>query len=127
MRVHNIILIQLNWTVAHSFFPTQLCIAKDTPIKGKLQLIFIISDKNVISFFLKYLSFRLLRKQNICACSTRSSTVNLIYIKYFWAEAKQYSCLHCNYSFKHLKEVVSRALDSIGLTKIHWFSRRSAR
>ena len=51
----------------------------------------------------------------------------LNYIEYFWAEAKRYSRLHCNYSFEHLKEVVPRALDSISLTKIRRFSRRSAR
>ena len=50
----------------------------------------------------------------------------LNYIESFWAEAKQYSRQHCDYSFNHLKEVVSRALDSITLTKIRWFSRHSA-
>ena len=51
----------------------------------------------------------------------------LNYIESFWAEAKRYSRLHCNYSFNHLKEVVPHALDSISLTKICQFSRRSAR
>ena len=51
----------------------------------------------------------------------------LNYIESFWAEAKRYSRLHCNYSFNHLKEVVPHALDSISLTKIRQFSRRSAR
>ncbi len=35
--------------------------------------------------------------------------------------------LHCNYLFNDLKEVVSRVLDSISLTKICQFSRHSAR
>ena len=51
----------------------------------------------------------------------------LNYIESFWAEAKRYSRLHCDYSFNHLKEVVPRALDSISITKIRRFSRRSAR
>src|SRR5688500_3709789 len=51
----------------------------------------------------------------------------LNYVVYFWAEAKRYSRLHCNYSFEHLKDVVPRALNSISLTKIRRFSRRSAR
>ena len=51
----------------------------------------------------------------------------LNYIKSFWAEVKWYSYLHCDYSFNHLKEVVPRALDSISITKIRRFSRRSAR
>ena len=51
----------------------------------------------------------------------------LNYIESFWAEAKRYSRLHCNYSFNDLKEVVPRALDSISLIKIRRFARRSAR
>jgi len=51
----------------------------------------------------------------------------LNYIESFWAEAKRYSRLHCNYSFNHLKEVVPHALDSISLMKIRRFSRRFAR
>ena len=50
----------------------------------------------------------------------------LNYIESFWAEAKRYSRLHCNYTFKDLKEVVPRALDSVNLTKIHRFARHSA-
>ena len=51
----------------------------------------------------------------------------LNYIESFWAEAKWYSRLHCNYTFKDLKEVVPRALDSVSLKKIRQFARRSAR
>ena len=50
----------------------------------------------------------------------------LNYIESFWAEAKWYSRLHCNYTFKDLKEVVLCALDSVSLKKIHQFARRSA-
>ena len=49
----------------------------------------------------------------------------LNYIESYWAEAKRYSRLNCNYTFKDLKEVVLRALDSVSLTKICQFSCRS--
>jgi hypothetical protein len=51
----------------------------------------------------------------------------LNYIESYWAEAKRYSRLNCNYTFKDLKDVVPRSLDSVSLTKIRRFSRRSAR
>ena len=51
----------------------------------------------------------------------------LNYIESFWAEAKRYSRLHCDYTFKGLQEVVPRALGSVSLTKIRRFARRSER
>ena len=50
----------------------------------------------------------------------------LNYIESFWAEAKRYSRLHCDYSFNHLKKVVPHALDSISIMKICRFSCHSA-
>ncbi|CAG8483474.1 6339_t:CDS:2 [Cetraspora pellucida] len=43
----------------------------------------------------------------------------------FWRAAKQYACLHCDYSFKGLKKTVSHALESISFTKIHHFACQS--
>ncbi|CAG8752763.1 5291_t:CDS:2, partial [Cetraspora pellucida] len=47
----------------------------------------------------------------------------LNYIELFWAETKRYSCLHCDYMFKSLQEVVLYALEFVSLTKIHQFAR----
>src|SRR5205807_1805003 len=51
----------------------------------------------------------------------------LNFIESFWAEAKRYSQLHCDYTFQSLKNVVPHALEFVTLTKIHHFARRSAR
>src|SRR2546421_2224379 len=47
----------------------------------------------------------------------------LNFIESFWGNAKRYSRLHCDYSFKSLKEVVLRALESVTLTRIRRFAR----
>ncbi|CAG8529325.1 21463_t:CDS:2 [Cetraspora pellucida] len=39
--------------------------------------------------------------------------------------AKQYTHLHCDYSFKDLKKTVLHTLESVSLTKIHYFAHRS--
>jgi hypothetical protein len=51
----------------------------------------------------------------------------LNFIESFWGDAKRYSRLHCDYTFKSLKEIVPRALESVTLTKIRRFARRSIR
>jgi hypothetical protein len=51
----------------------------------------------------------------------------LNFIESFWREAKWYLRLHCDYSFKSLKEIVLQALESVTLAKIHHYARRSAR
>jgi len=50
----------------------------------------------------------------------------LNFIESFWGEAKRYSRLHCDYSFRSLKEIVPIALELVTLTKIRRFARRSA-
>ena len=47
----------------------------------------------------------------------------LNFIESFWGEAKRYSRLHCDYSFRGLKEIIPRALESVTLTKIRRFAR----
>ncbi len=49
----------------------------------------------------------------------------LNFIESFWGNAKWYSRLHCDYSFKSIKEVVPHALESVTLTRIRRFARRS--
>jgi hypothetical protein len=51
----------------------------------------------------------------------------LNFIKSFWGDAKRYSHLHCDYTFRGLKEIVSCALNSVSLTQIRRFARRSNR
>ncbi|CAG8479888.1 21061_t:CDS:2 [Cetraspora pellucida] len=51
----------------------------------------------------------------------------LNYIESFWAEAKRYARLNCDYTFKDLKKTVPKALNSIDLTKIRHFTCHSAR
>ncbi|CAG8684070.1 3882_t:CDS:2, partial [Cetraspora pellucida] len=50
----------------------------------------------------------------------------LNYIESFWTEAKHYERLNCDYTFKSLKQIVLKALDSVGLIKIHHFAHCSA-
>jgi hypothetical protein len=51
----------------------------------------------------------------------------LNYIEYFWAAVKEYAREHCDYSFKGLKEVVPRALESVEVLTIRKFARRAQR
>ncbi|CAG8550824.1 9778_t:CDS:2 [Cetraspora pellucida] len=41
-------------------------------------------------------------------------------------EAKHYGRLNCDYTFKGLKQTVPKALDSVGLIKIHCFAHHTA-
>jgi hypothetical protein len=49
------------------------------------------------------------------------------YIEMYWSDAKRYARRNCNYTWKSLQKVVPEALDSVSLTRIRKYARRSFR
>lgn len=49
------------------------------------------------------------------------------YIEMFWGAAKAFARRNCNYDFNHLVETVPLALNSVSLSKIRKFARKSYR
>lgn len=49
------------------------------------------------------------------------------YIEMFWGAAKAYARSNCNYDFNHLIQIVPVALNSVSLSKIRKFARKSYR
>lgn len=49
------------------------------------------------------------------------------YIEMFWGAAKAYARKHCTYEFNHLVQTVPLALDSVSLSMIRKFARKSYR
>ncbi|CAB4405045.1 unnamed protein product [Rhizophagus irregularis] len=50
----------------------------------------------------------------------------LNYIEMYWGAAIQYACQQCNYSWTELQRVVPLALDSVSISHIRKYARKSA-
>src|SRR5690349_15704488 len=49
----------------------------------------------------------------------------LNYIEMYWGATKRYARMHCNYCWKGLQQVVSKALDFVSLKQIRRYARKS--